>query len=117
MQFLLNHLLEESARRFPDKPAVVFDASVLSYAELDRISTQLAHVLIENGFRRGDRVGIWMPKSIASIVSMHGILKAGGGYVPLDPGAPPERGRYILEDCGLRPLGQPPGFLEPAPEI
>src|SRR5205085_10944059 len=60
MEFLLNHLLEESARRFPDKPAVLFDASVLSYAELDRISNRLAHVLIENGLRRGDRVGIWM---------------------------------------------------------
>jgi amino acid adenylation domain-containing protein len=117
MEFLLNHLLEESARRFPDKPAVLFDESVLSYAELDRISSRLAHVLIENGLRRGDRVGIWMPKSIASIVSMHGILKAGGVYVPLDPGAPPERVRYIVEDCGIRLLVSAPAFLERVREI
>ncbi|HEY6822694.1 MAG TPA: amino acid adenylation domain-containing protein [Burkholderiales bacterium] len=117
MQFLLNHLLEESARRFPDKPAVVFGASALSYAELDRLSTRLAHVLVENGLRRGDRVGIWMPKSAASIVAMHGILKAGGVYVPLDPGAPPERVRYIVEDCGIRLLVSTPGFLERVREI
>ena len=117
MEFLLNHLLEESARRFPDKPAVLFDESVLSYTELDRISSRLAHVLIENGLRRGDRVGIWMPKSIASIVSMHGILKAGGVYVPLDPGAPPERVRYIVEDCGIRLLVSAPAFLERVREI
>src|SRR5690349_3582135 len=117
MKFLLNHLLEESARHFPDKPAVLFDASVLTYAELDRISTRLAHVLIENGLRRGDRVGIWMSKSIASIVSIHGILKAGGVYVPLDPGAPPERVRYIVDDCGIRLLVSTPAFLERVREI
>jgi len=117
MEFLLNHLLEESARRFPDKPAVLFDDSALSYAELDRLSNRLAHVLVENGLRRGDRVGIWMPKSTASIVSMHGILKAGGVYVPLDPGAPPERVRYIVEDCGIRLLVSTPAFLERVREI
>jgi amino acid adenylation domain-containing protein len=117
MEFLLNHLLQESARRFPDKPAVLFQASVMSYAELDRISTRLAHVLIENGLQRGDRVGIWMPKSIASIVSMHGILKAGGVYVPIDPGAPPERARYIVEDCGIRLVVSAPTFLERVREM
>ncbi len=117
MDFLLNHLLERSARRSPDKPAVLCGDHALSYAELDRISTRFAHVLIENGLRRGGRVGIWMPKSIASIVSMHGILKAGGVYVPLDPGAPPERVRYIVEDCGIRLLVSVPAFLERVREI
>ena len=117
MDFLLTHLLEKSARRFPDKPAVLFEESVLSYAELDRLSTRLAHVLIANGLRRGDRVGIWMPKSIASIVSIHGILKAGGVYVPIDPGAPAARARYIVEDCGIRLLVSAPAFLERVREI
>jgi amino acid adenylation domain-containing protein len=117
MEFLLNHLLGESARRFPDKPAVLFGESVLSYAELDRLSTRLAHVLVENGLQRGDRVGIWMPKSIASIVSIHGILKAGGVYVPIDPGAPEARARYIVEDCGIRLLMSAPEFLDRVGEM
>lgn len=117
MDFLLTHLLERSARRFPGKPAVLFGESVLSYAELDRLSTRLADVLIENGLQRGDRVGIWMPKSIASIVSIHGILKAGGVYVPIDPGAPAARARYIVEDCGIQLLVSVPGFLEHVREM
>ncbi len=117
MKFLLSHLLEESARRFPGKPAIRFEEEVMTYAELDRISTRLAHVLVENGLRRGDRVGIWMPKSTASVVSIHGILKAGGVYVPLDPNAPSARVRYIVEDCGIRLLASTPAFLERVREI
>ncbi|MBV8033292.1 MAG: amino acid adenylation domain-containing protein [Betaproteobacteria bacterium] len=117
MDFLLNHLLEQSARRFPDKPAVTFGESVLTYAELDRLSTRLAHVLLEHGLQRGDRVGIWMPKSDAAIVAIHGILKAGGVYVPLDPGAPSDRVRYIVDDCDIRLLVSVPAFLDHVQDI
>ncbi|MBI1798829.1 MAG: amino acid adenylation domain-containing protein [Candidatus Eisenbacteria bacterium] len=92
----------DAARRAPDAAAVRFEEETLSYGELDRLSDRLAHALAAHDVRRGDRVAIYLPKSTASLIAIHGILKAGGVYVPLDPGAPVQRLAYILEDCGVR---------------
>ena len=51
-----------------------------------------------------DRVGLFFPKSVESIISMLGVLKAGGVYVPLDPQAPADRVGYIIGNCGIRVL-------------
>ncbi len=104
MVYLLQHLLVNSARRYPDKEAVVFQDQQITYRELDRVTNQLANVLRKNGVRRGDRVGIYLNKSIPAIVSILGTLKAGAVYVPLDPRAPAERISYIMENCGIRCL-------------
>ena len=93
-----------TAREFPDKPAVVLGDESISYHDLDEVTSRLAATLIENGVGRGDRVGIYMNKSVASVVSIHGILKAGAAYVPLDPSAPPARVAYIVRDCGIKCL-------------
>ena len=71
----------------------------VSYDELVRRSNSLAHCLIELGVRHGDRVGIFMGKSIETVVAIYGILKAGAAYVPLDSFAPQARLRQILCDC------------------
>lgn len=104
MSYLLHHLLEESARRFPDKDAATFRTERLAYGELNELSDRLATVLRSQGIRRGDRVGIFINKSLPSLVSIQGILKTGAAYVPLDPGAPPERLAYIIGNCGIRCL-------------
>lgn len=104
MIYLLHHLLMDSASRRPDKDAVVFGEERITYGALDEITNKLAAVLRENGVRRGDRVGIYLNKSVPSIVSIHGIMKAGAVYVPLDPHAPPSRISYIMRDCGIRCL-------------
>lgn len=101
---LLPHLLTESAARRPDKEAVRDQGEGLTYGELDRQSNQVAWALWSVGVRPGDRVGIYLPKSLASVVSIFGILKAGGIYVPLDIKAPPARLTYIARDCGIRVL-------------
>jgi amino acid adenylation domain-containing protein len=54
------------------------------------------------GVRHGDRVGIWIRKSIDSLVAIFGVLKAGASYVPLDPSAPPSRNSFILADCAVK---------------
>ena len=54
------------------------------------------------GIRRGDRVGILLHKSLASAIGVFGILKAGGVYVPFDPGAPAPRLAYIAHNCHIR---------------
>lgn len=102
--FLLQHLLEETAKKLPDKEAVVCADHSLSYSELDILSNKLAHMLRDNGVQKGDRVGIYMDKSVYSVVSIHGILKARGIYVPLDPKAPPLRLSYIIKNCSIKCL-------------
>lgn len=104
MVYLLQHLLINSAKNFPQKDAVVYGDKRITYQELDEVTDKLAAVLQENGVKRGDRVGIYINKSIPSIVSIHGILKAGAVYVPLDPNAPLSRLAYIIENCGIQCL-------------
>lgn len=104
MTYLLSQLLLETASRVPEKHAVALQEDALSYAQLDALSNRLAHVLKQNGVRRGDRVGIYLNKSVASIISIFGILKADAVYVPLDPYAPAKRLSYIIKNCGIQCL-------------
>ena len=76
--------------------------TTLSYAELATRSNQLAHTLAARGVERRDRVGIYMDKSIDTPVALHGIMKSGAAYVPLDPSTPPERLAGVIHDCGIR---------------
>jgi amino acid adenylation domain-containing protein len=102
--YLLHHLLEHSARRFPEKDAFVCGEHAISYTELEKKSNGLARRLREMGVRKGDRVGIFLGKSIEAIVSLFGILKAGGIYVPIDPSAPAHRIAFIINHCGMERL-------------
>ena len=104
MIYLLHHLLTQSAARLPDKVAVRFEDRSLTYAELDTVTNQLAQALRALGVRRGDRVGIYVSKSSASVINVFGILKAGGIYVPLDPNAPAKRLAYITRNCDINVL-------------
>lgn len=104
MRYLVSHLLEGAARATPDAPAVLDGEHEITYLELERQSNRLANLLIELGVRRGERVGLYMDKSIASVVAIYGTLKAGGAYVPLDPQAPPARLGYIARDAAVRVL-------------
>jgi amino acid adenylation domain-containing protein len=101
MAYLLQHLLTDSAARRPDRPAVAAGGRSLTYSELDRLSNQVARALLAQGVTPGDRVGILAPKSAASVVGIFGVLKAGGCYVPLDPGAPAARLSAIMRDSGI----------------
>ena len=104
MAYLLHQLLSKSANKYPDNQAVWAQGKSLTYRELDQQSNQLAHLLRQRGIRKGDRVGIYFRKAVESVVSMFGVLKAGGVYVPLDPQQPAQRIQYIIENCGIRAL-------------
>lgn len=110
-RLLLTGLLAESAARVPGKAAVVEQAAGaaaagrgITYAELDAASTRLARALRDGGVRRGDRVALYLHKSIESVVGLYGAMKAGAAYVPLDPFGPPRRQAFILANCGVRAL-------------
>jgi amino acid adenylation domain-containing protein len=62
--------------------------------------------------RKGDRVGIWFPKSLQSVVAVFGALEAGAIYVPLDPLSPRARVAHIMRDCGIRHVVTTPAKLE-----
>ena len=101
---LVHDLVAGSAERFPTRTAVVDGERSLTYAELDATANRLAHLLAAHGVRHGDRVGLYLEKSLEAVVGIYGILKAGGTYVPLDPAAPPARLGAIARDAGLRCL-------------
>lgn len=99
--FAIHHLIERAARTRPEAPAVIDGDRTWTYAQLDARANQLAHVLSDLGVRRGDRVGLYLDKSIEALVGVYGIAKAGAAYVPLDPGAPVDRLAQIVADAGL----------------
>jgi amino acid adenylation domain-containing protein len=104
MSYLLQQLLTRSAALYPEKLAVWARGRSLTYRQLEERSNQLANLLRDRGVKKGDRVGLFFPKCVESLVCMFGVLKAGGVYVPLDPQAPPERIGYIIGNCGIRVL-------------
>ncbi|MFK0261925.1 amino acid adenylation domain-containing protein [Streptomyces angustmyceticus] len=103
MATLVDPLLDNAARR-PDAEAVRHRGHALTHAELDRASSALAATLQEAGVVPGDRVGLWLGKSVEAVVALHAVLKCGAAYVPVDPAAPTARAAYILGDCAVSAL-------------
>jgi len=101
MVFLLHQLLSEAAVKYPDRNAILSDKEAITYYELDKASNRLANLLIEIGVKRGDRVGIYMPRNINSVIGILGILKTGGAYVPIDPLCSEDRLSYIINKCEI----------------
>jgi len=99
----LFEFLEHSAGIDPDGTAVIEPGQgSITYGELNALANQLRDRLYHLGVRRGDRVGIYLHKSIDSLAAIMGILKTGAAYVPVDPGAPVSRNAYILADCQVK---------------
>lgn len=91
-------LVEEHARRTPDAMAVICGPNRLSYSELDARAEQLAATLRAWGVGPDVRVAMCLGREIDRIVVMLGVAKAGGACLPVDPDAPDERLRFIIED-------------------
>ncbi|MEU9453923.1 amino acid adenylation domain-containing protein [Streptomyces sp. NPDC048277] len=91
-------LLAEQVARTPDAVALVHEDTELTFAELDRRSSRIAHWLIARGVGRDDVVGLSLRRSPELLCALLGILKAGGVYLPLDPDYPPERLGFMVED-------------------
>src|SRR5438132_188896 len=76
----------------------------MTYGGLEEDSNRLAHLLAGLGVARGDRVGIYLDKSLEAVVAIYGALKAGATYVPFDPGAPLPRLVEVARDAGIKCL-------------
>ncbi len=101
----LHDLLRASARHFPERVAVEEPSGrSFSYAQLDAASDLIREQLATHGVTEGDRVGLYLEKSLESVAAIFGILKAGAAYVPVDPHAPAPRNRYIFANCSVRAI-------------
>lgn len=99
-----HQLFESAAENYPRKIAVEFEGNKVSYKELNKKANQLAHYLKSIGVGKETFVGIFLDRSIDMITALLGTLKAGGTYIPLDPGFPPDRLFYMLQDAGIQIL-------------
>lgn len=104
MVYLLSQILDKSAGRVPEKVAFRFEDKSITYSALLRQANGLARVLVQQGVRKGDRVGLYLSKSLESAIAIYGIWKAGAAYVPLDPFAPVSRLAFIIQNCDIRCL-------------
>uniref|UniRef100_UPI0018D0645D AMP-binding protein n=1 Tax=Ralstonia solanacearum TaxID=305 RepID=UPI0018D0645D len=94
----IHGLFEAQVRRTPEAIAVECEGQRVSYAELNARASRVAHALIGLGVGPDARVGLCAERGVELVIGLLGILKAGGGYVPLDPSYPSERLAYMLED-------------------
>lgn len=102
--FLLSHLVPHQADRDADAPAVRAPGVACTYGELAARTEALAATLGRLGVRRGDRVGLYLAKSVDAFAAIHGVLRAGAAYVPIDPLAPAAVVAAIVADCGIEVL-------------
>jgi amino acid adenylation domain-containing protein len=101
-------ILDEAVRRSPDAVAVEDEDEQISYAELDHRTRRVANGLREAGVSAGDIVGIYIGRSIAQIISLVGVLRAGAAYVPLDPAYSSQRVGTVLDELKRVSSGQDP---------
>jgi amino acid adenylation domain-containing protein len=92
-------LFEQQAARTPHAPAVIFDGTEVSYAELNQRANRLARHLVSLGAGPERFIAIAMPRSPEMVVAVLAVLKAGAAYVPVDPAYPPARIGYMLADA------------------
>lgn len=94
----IHELFEAQVERTPEAVAVEFEGKMVTYRELNCRANQLAHHLRDRGIAPEKSVGICFERGLESVVALLGTLKAGGGYVPLDPAYPEQRLTIMLED-------------------
>jgi len=101
---LVNHFLENSAARLPDKVALICGDQRLTYQEINQCADKLAAALVEIGVKRQDRVVIFLDNSVESVISLFGVLKAGAIFIMLNPAMKSKKLNYILRDSGASAL-------------
>ncbi|WP_203568774.1 non-ribosomal peptide synthetase/MFS transporter [Aestuariimicrobium ganziense] len=108
-------LLARQAAATPDAVAVTCDGASLTHAELVERSFHVAQALNSRGVGRDDVVGLCAQRSLAQVVGLVGILRAGAAYLPLDPDLPPARREFLVTDAGaVAVLASAPGLQDGA---
>jgi long-chain acyl-CoA synthetase len=77
--------LRDNAREFPDRTAIIFYGAETTYGQLDEMSERFANFLLESGFKKGDRIALFLPSCPQYHIAHYGISKMGGTIVPCSP--------------------------------
>ncbi|MER5985967.1 amino acid adenylation domain-containing protein [Streptomyces sp. NPDC001787] len=93
---------ERQVRRAPDAVALIDGGQPLSYRELNARANRLAHELRARGVRTDEPVALLLPRGADFVTALLGVLKAGAGYLPLDPAQPADRIAHLLGDARAR---------------
>ncbi len=101
---LVHELLKATAKRLPDKTAVISQGRAYTFIEIDRLSDALAGHLRRGGIERGDRVAVFMENCAELVISVFGVLKAGAALVMINHTTKNGKLVYILNDCEVRGL-------------
>jgi acyl-CoA ligase (AMP-forming) (exosortase A-associated) len=104
MDFLVHHLLRASAARAPDKEALVHGDRRMTFAQAWRQAAGLARGLRAAGLGRSDRVGVQLAPSLPLAVSLFGVSRAAGVWVPIHHALLPDQVEHIVRDCGMKGL-------------
>lgn len=104
MSELLHQLIQISAEKYPTRPAIQFRDQILTYTELEIAISEMANALTGLGLSRQERVAVYLPKRIESVVSFFATTLAGGVMVPVNPVLKAPQAGHILRDCNARIL-------------
>ena len=100
----LHAWFEQMVQKQPEAPALTCGNITLNYDELNQRANQVAHALMREGVRPGMLVAVLADRDLTLVPALIGVLKAGAGYLPLDPAYPVERLTFMLQDAGVRVL-------------
>ncbi|PFZ09662.1 hypothetical protein COL63_21810 [Bacillus pseudomycoides] len=117
--FTINQLIDKSITNNFNKTAIIFEDKELTYQELDTKLKNLSNVLIRKKIEREEVIGVFLNRSIETIVSILAILKVGGAFLPIDPNLPHNRVVAMLKQSKARKVitvkelaGELPAFAE-----
>ncbi len=96
---LVQGFLEDSAAARPGKTALIAGGQGYTYAEIDRMATNLAAALVSEGFGRGERAAVFFDNTVEAVASLFAVLKAGGVFLMINPTMKAEKLSFILNNC------------------
>ena len=103
-QTCLHNLFEQQADRQPYAPCIRAPRETLSYEQVEQRANALAHALQSMGVASGSAVGVMLDRGPDLYVAILAVLKAGAAYLPMDPGYPEDRLKFMAADAAIRVL-------------
>ena len=114
---LVHDFLEQSAKRTPEKTALVHGTQRFSYAEIDAMANRLANALSDRGVTRGDRVVLFLPNNVELVVGIFAVLKANAVFVVVNSSTKPDKLSQLIENCRATAMIARDGEADVAVEI
>lgn len=104
MTTLIHELILNTAQRFPDREALVYQQTRLDYRHLAQATLNVARLYLNLGLKKSERIAVYLEKRIESVTALFGASAAGGVFVPVNPILKPHQVEHILTDCNVRIL-------------